>query len=227
MENKHLQFPITEKEAKESNISNRFQLNKNAEFPKRLHKLRQEANISQLDLANAIGVTKSTISLYEQGDSVPDVKTLVKIADFYKVSCNYLLLKTDNPTDIPLDVQHSIKLGYATDYDELNDYIKDFINALGAFAILPKDEKQEFDKLINHFIKIIRMCNTIVSNLILIDHEIALDEFHHAAAQMIQICGKMIDAAYQKKLKFYPEKRIKIRISSNPKKDGENNGDKN
>jgi len=229
MENKQLRFPITEKEYKELNISvpRRSEINKNAEFPQRLRKLRHEADISQLDLANAIGVTKSTISLYEQGDSVPDVKTLVKIADFYKVSCNYLLLKTDNPADIPFDMQHNNKLGYAADYYELNDYIKDFINAMSAIAILPINEKQEFYKLINYFIKIIRMCNTIVQDKILMGHRSALDDFHHASTQVIQICGKMLATAYQKRISFYPEEKMKMRISSNPIKEGEENGKHN
>jgi len=46
-------------------------------------------------LAQAIGVTKSTISLYEVGDNVPDIKTLAKLADFYGVTSDYLLGRSD------------------------------------------------------------------------------------------------------------------------------------
>ena len=94
-------FPLSAKEAKEAGISFPSEINRNAEFPTRLRKLRENPYISQQKLANEIGVTKSTIGLYENGDNVPDVKTLYKLAKYYNVSADYLLGLTDDPERKP------------------------------------------------------------------------------------------------------------------------------
>ena len=92
----NLIFPLSKKEAENSGKAYSSQANKDAVFPQRLRELRAKMGISQQKLATDIGVTKSTISLYEQGDNVPDIKTFVKIADYYKVPCDFLLGKTDS-----------------------------------------------------------------------------------------------------------------------------------
>lgn len=84
-------FPLSKKEAEKKGQPKNSDINKNALFPKRLKELRTQKGINQQKLADDIGVTKSTISLYEQGDNVPDIKTFVKIADYYGVSYDYLL----------------------------------------------------------------------------------------------------------------------------------------
>lgn len=61
----------------------------------RIKKLRQEKNISQSALASYLGVTQQTVSAYESGDREPDLETLNKIADFFDVSVDYLLGRTD------------------------------------------------------------------------------------------------------------------------------------
>lgn len=65
--------------------------NRNSIFVRRLRALRALRGLSQLKLAQAVGVTKSTISLYEIGATVPDVKTLTKLTDLYGVSADYLI----------------------------------------------------------------------------------------------------------------------------------------
>jgi len=61
----------------------------------RLRRLRQEKNISQSALASYLGVTQQTVSAYESGDREPDLETLNKMADFFDVSVDYLLGRTD------------------------------------------------------------------------------------------------------------------------------------
>lgn len=60
-------------------------------FKKRLKELRLEKNITQEELADFLNVSKSTISLYENGVREPDLKLLVSIADYFNVSTDYLL----------------------------------------------------------------------------------------------------------------------------------------
>ena len=60
-------------------------------------KLRKEKNISQLKLALDLSMNQNTISRYETGEREADYKTLIKIADYFNVSIDYLLERTDNP----------------------------------------------------------------------------------------------------------------------------------
>jgi len=62
-----------------------------------LARLRQKKGITQRELANAIGVTERTIIDYENGKR-PVTEALVKLADFYVVSTDYILGRTD-PND--------------------------------------------------------------------------------------------------------------------------------
>ncbi|MGB9780652.1 helix-turn-helix domain-containing protein [Caldanaerobacter sp.] len=67
----------------------------------RIKDLRAEKGISQNELAKALGLTQQAISAYENGLREPDLETLQKIADFFNVSIDYLLGRSDirNPTD--------------------------------------------------------------------------------------------------------------------------------
>ena len=63
----------------------------------RLKELRTKRNISQVKLAMDLGTTQNSISRYENGEREADYKTLVAIADYFGVSVDYLLGRTDNP----------------------------------------------------------------------------------------------------------------------------------
>ena len=59
-------------------------------FPTILKELRTERGLTQEKLAAALGVAKSTISMYEVGERTPDFETEEAIADFFNVDLNYL-----------------------------------------------------------------------------------------------------------------------------------------
>lgn len=63
----------------------------------RLKLLRKQKHMSQLSLAMKLNTTQMSISQYETGKREPDLKTLILIADFFDVSIDYLLERTDNP----------------------------------------------------------------------------------------------------------------------------------
>lgn len=63
----------------------------------RLKLLRKQKHMSQLSLAMKLNTTQMSISRYEIGKREPDLKTLILIADFFDVSIDYLLERTDNP----------------------------------------------------------------------------------------------------------------------------------
>ena len=56
----------------------------------RIKEIRQEKNLSQTDIAKALGVTRQAISLYEKGDREPKLETWQKLADFFGVPVPYL-----------------------------------------------------------------------------------------------------------------------------------------
>jgi transcriptional regulator with XRE-family HTH domain len=64
----------------------------------RLSHLRKKAKMRQVDIANNIGIARTTYAMYEQDKREPDFETLQKIADIFEVSIDYLLGRTDAPT---------------------------------------------------------------------------------------------------------------------------------
>lgn len=64
-------------------------------FPERLRTLRREAGLTQKQLANKIGITQAAVSEFERGRHAPDVFTLECLADYFKVSTDYLLGRSD------------------------------------------------------------------------------------------------------------------------------------
>ncbi|MBQ9531960.1 MAG: helix-turn-helix transcriptional regulator [Eubacterium sp.] len=61
----------------------------------RLKELRKEKGISQLKLAMDLSVNQNTISRYENGEREADYEMLIKLADYFEVSIDYLLERTD------------------------------------------------------------------------------------------------------------------------------------
>ena len=63
----------------------------------RLKELRKKKGISQLRLATDLNTTQNTISRYETGEREPGINELIKIADYFNVSVDYLIGRTENP----------------------------------------------------------------------------------------------------------------------------------
>lgn len=91
-------FPYTAKAAQEEGIEDVSEINRNCGFATRLRELRNGAKISQAELAKSLGIVKSTLGLYETGDTVPDARTLCAIARYFGVSSDWLLGLSKNPT---------------------------------------------------------------------------------------------------------------------------------
>lgn len=70
-------------------------------FSQRLKDLRKNANLSQDDLAAALGISKGALSYYENMQRVPDIVTLDSIAEYFKVTTDYLLGRTEAKTTDP------------------------------------------------------------------------------------------------------------------------------
>lgn len=57
----------------------------------KLKELRKEHKLSMKELGKILGLSESTISLYEAGKREPDIKTLIKMADYFNVSVDVYL----------------------------------------------------------------------------------------------------------------------------------------
>jgi len=60
-------------------------------FKDNLKMLRQEAKMGQIELANAIGVGKGTISLWENGLREPGMTSIILICQYFNVSSDFLI----------------------------------------------------------------------------------------------------------------------------------------
>lgn len=62
-----------------------------------LRKLRNEKGLTQIALQMNTGIEQALISKYECGERVPPTETLIVLADYFDVSIDYVLGRTDNP----------------------------------------------------------------------------------------------------------------------------------
>lgn len=68
---------------------------------KNLRKLREEAHVSQAALARALGVAQNTVSNWENGNRDPSNEALMRVADFFGVTVDYLLGKEESKREDP------------------------------------------------------------------------------------------------------------------------------
>ena len=86
-----------------------------------LKKLRQEENLTQEDVAKIINKSAVAYGYYESGRNEPDLKTLCKLADFYKVSIDYIIGR-----------QYNNQVGYIP--DNRKELVKEIIELSDADA---------------------------------------------------------------------------------------------
>lgn len=95
-------------------------------FGDRLKELRKSQGLTQEDLATAINVSRQSIGNYENYSVYPDLDTLVKIADFFNVSTDYLLCRTNKKFNLNLSNNDS------------EEFILNFHKLLESYKILKK-----------------------------------------------------------------------------------------
>ena len=95
-------------------------------FSDRLKSLRHSQGLTQDDVAIAINVSRQSIGNYENLTVYPDLDTLVQIADFFNVSADYLLCRTD--------VKYNLNL---MDKDN-RDFLSKFHELVNSYKILKK-----------------------------------------------------------------------------------------
>lgn len=105
-------------------------------FGKKLKALRTAKKISQKEFGKRFGLAESTIGMYERDERRPDFELLNKFADFFEVSTDYLLGRTDT----------NAITSQEKDEQEFQAFIND--PELGVwYKELPKSDEEELRKL--------------------------------------------------------------------------------
>lgn len=103
----------------------------------RIKQLREEKGISQLEFAKKINLTQQSVSAYEKGIREPSLDILKTIADFFGVSTDYILGKSDvrNPEKVEVD-NDKLKIGLSVkDYSKITDEQKKQIEDFAKFVL--------------------------------------------------------------------------------------------
>ena len=66
----------------------------------RMKLLREQHNLSQTDLARILNISRQSYNFYENEKRDPDTEMLIRIADFFNVSLDYLLGRTNDPSPL-------------------------------------------------------------------------------------------------------------------------------
>ena len=72
---------------------------------KRLRALREGVRLTQVNMAEILGVQQSRINRFETGRSTPPPEVFIKYADYFNVSMDYLYCRTDEPRGKLYDYQ--------------------------------------------------------------------------------------------------------------------------
>lgn len=106
------------------------------EFGKRLRSLREREKKTQQQIAEILNVTTRSYVKWENGDCLPNTHALNKLAEYYNVPTDYLLLKTDYVTIGNEAIQERTGLS-ATTIDYLAKERRNFVSAATYYGIMP------------------------------------------------------------------------------------------
>ncbi|CAG5161202.1 transcriptional regulator [Streptococcus pneumoniae] len=101
-------------------------------FIERLKKLRKKEKLTQKDIATFLNISQPAYQQFESGKKKMNLETMEKLADYFNVSTDYLLGKTDIPepeSDIDLDsaIDNSVAYDGTPITDNDREIIKDFL----------------------------------------------------------------------------------------------------
>lgn len=106
---------------------------------KNLRKLRTSRGISQQQLADVIGTTQQSINKYENHSVEPDIRALMKLADYFNTSVDYL-------------IGHTSPLANQGPMEEL-DLCKEEFLLVRDFRKLSKEEKESIYLILKNYLK--------------------------------------------------------------------------
>ena len=118
----------------------------------RIKQLREEFNITQIQLAKKMNKTQQTISLYEKGTNEPDLDGYILLSKLFNCSVEYVAGKSDvrNPEEVEIDPLDLAKFGFSLkNYEPLSEKQKEQVRDLLKVVLkdnLKDKEKKDEDK---------------------------------------------------------------------------------
>jgi len=94
-------------------------------FSTKIKILRQENHLTQEEFGKIFGIVKSTVSMYENGKSIPDDKLKSKIADYFNVSIDWLMGRTDIRNVLKIECDERVaKVIHELGLDVVNKFLE-------------------------------------------------------------------------------------------------------
>lgn len=121
-------------------------------FGKRLKELRVEKELTQEQLGRIFNIRKGTVSNWENGNRFPDEKTIIKLADFFDVSIDYLLGRTNKRQPHHLTKEDIIKLApeYAWLFEEEGLEYVELVEEIRGKEIPPEVIKELIETILKY-----------------------------------------------------------------------------
>jgi transcriptional regulator with XRE-family HTH domain len=110
-----------------------------ADFARIFKLLRTEKNLSQQELADRLGISKSAVSMYERGEREPAFEALEAIADFFNVDIDFLLGRSDKTTKV-------ICGNTVTAQFDSTEYTAEELDRIKEFAAFLKSSRKDDEK---------------------------------------------------------------------------------
>ena len=95
-------------------------------FIERLKKLRKKEKLTQKDIATFLNISQPAYQQFESGKKKMNLETMEKLADYFNVSIDYLLGKTEIP-DLEIDIDNAIDNSVAYDGTPITDNDREII----------------------------------------------------------------------------------------------------
>ncbi|MHA4128158.1 helix-turn-helix domain-containing protein [Bacillus cereus] len=113
-----------------------------------LRELRKEKKITQKDLALTLKLSESTIGMYERNERQPDYDTLNRIANYFRVTTDFLLGRTTNCQEhVPKDIIEDPELGFwFKDIKDASPEKREELKRFWEFIMLNEKIRQNEDK---------------------------------------------------------------------------------
>ena len=129
---------------------------------KKLKYYRENCELSQQQVANALNVDRSTYTYYETGKTTPSASTLLKLSKIFNVPCSVFLESINQELNLNSRVSDS-KGAYLAEYDDddgavitVDDRIyglnKDEKELIAVYRVLDQSQKETFDKFVKELL---------------------------------------------------------------------------
>jgi len=108
-----------------------------------LKKLRKEKGITQKQLAEKLFVDQTAVSYWEQGKTNPDLEKQIALADFFNVTTDYLLGRTDDTGPQPLIIPEELKDVKVAFHNGEEDLTQDEVDKIAEYVRFLKSQRKK------------------------------------------------------------------------------------